>query len=74
MKFGNALDALEEGKAVARAGWNGKGMSVQKQVPDEHSKMSLPYAYITTVQGERVPWLVSQTDLFATDWMVVDPQ
>ena len=26
MKFGEAVAALKEGKRVARAGWNGKGM------------------------------------------------
>lgn len=26
MDFGKALEALKEGKKVARAGWNGKGM------------------------------------------------
>jgi len=26
MNFGNAIEALKEGKKVTRAGWNGKGM------------------------------------------------
>ena len=26
MDFGQALEALKDGKAVARSGWNGKGM------------------------------------------------
>ena len=26
MNFGQALEALKEGKRVARTGWNGKGM------------------------------------------------
>jgi hypothetical protein len=26
MKFGEAIDALKEGKKVSREGWNGKGM------------------------------------------------
>ncbi len=26
MKFGDAIEALKEGKKVARQGWNGKGM------------------------------------------------
>lgn len=28
MNFGKAIEALKEGKKVARAGWNGKGMWV----------------------------------------------
>jgi len=31
--------------------------------------MTLPYIYITTVQGDLVPWLASQTDLLAADWV-----
>lgn len=72
MTFGLALTALRRGKAVTRAGWNGKGQFLELQVPDAHSKMTLPYIYITTVQGDRVPWLASQTDLLADDWQVVD--
>ena len=33
MNFGQAIEALKEGKAVQRAGWNGKGLFVIKQVP-----------------------------------------
>lgn len=28
MKFGEAIDALKEGKLAARKGWNGKGMFI----------------------------------------------
>ncbi|MCC2626584.1 MAG: hypothetical protein K0S14_234 [Thermomicrobiales bacterium] len=66
--FGWALTALRGGHAVVRSGWNGKGQSLRLQTPDEHSKMTLPYIYITTVQGDRVPWLASQTDMLALDW------
>ena len=33
MNFGQAIEALKEGKAVQRASWNGKGLFVIKQVP-----------------------------------------
>jgi len=69
--FGWTLSALKAGRHVSRDGWNGKGQYLALQVPDEHSKMTLPYIYITTVQGDRVPWLASQTDLLATDWVVL---
>ena len=71
MNFGGALQALRGGESVTRAGWNGKGQFLTLQVPDEHSKMTLPYIYITTVQGDLVPWLASQTDLLAEDWQRV---
>lgn len=31
--FGDVIQALKEGKACCREGWNGKGMFVVKQVP-----------------------------------------
>lgn len=69
--FGIALDALRGGRKVARNGWNGKGQWIALQEPNENSKMSLPYLYIRTVGGDLVPWLASQTDLLARDWVEV---
>jgi hypothetical protein len=66
--IGWALDQMREGEQVRRKGWNGKGMWLELQVPDEHSKMTLPYVYISTAQGDLVPWSPDQTDLVATDW------
>ena len=75
--FGWALDKLRYGWKVRRRGWNGKGIFVKLQVPDENSKMTSPYIYIDTT-GLRsdnpdaprscVPWLASQTDMLAEDW------
>lgn len=69
--FSAALQALKDGRSVSRVGWNGKDQFLTMQTPDEHSKMTLRYIYITTVQGDRVPWLASQTDLLADDWTVI---
>jgi len=71
MDFGQALLLLKQGHRVARDGWNGKGMSLELQRPDMNSKMTLPYIFMTTVQGQRVPWLASQTDMLAEDWAVL---
>ncbi len=73
MDFGAVIHRLKEDPSgtFARAGWNGKGMFITLQVPDEHSKMTLPYIYIKTVQGDLVPWLASQTDMLADDWTEV---
>ena len=68
MNFGQALEALKSGERVTRLGWNGKDMWLALQRPDEHSKMTLPYIYMKTVQGDLVPWLASQTDMLAEDW------
>ncbi len=69
--FSEALDVLKGGNRVARHGWNGPNQWLELQTPDEHSKMTLPYIFIRTVQGHLVPWLASQTDLLAVDWYEV---
>lgn len=66
--IGWAIKQMQHGSKVTRGGWNGKGQWLELQVPDAHSKMGLPYVFITTVDGKRVPWVCSQTDLLATDW------
>ena len=71
MNFGEALHELRCGRKVAREGWNGKGMWLNLQTPDENSKMSLPYIYMKTACDNKVPWLASQTDILAEDWVDV---
>ena len=72
MNFGQAIMLLRSGSRVARAGWNGKGMWLEIQVPDAGSKMSLPYIYMKTADNNLVPWLASQTDMLADDWEVIE--
>ncbi len=70
--FGEVLTYLQTGpNKFARKGWNGKGMFIQLQVLDEHSKMGLPYIYMSTVDGKLVPWVASHTDMLADDWTPV---
>jgi hypothetical protein len=80
MNFGRALEALKEGKKAARKGWNGKGIFIELQRPDAHSKMTHPYIFIDTTglltdnpdaPKNRVPWAPSQTDIMAEDWQTV---
>ena len=70
--FGDALMYLKHGHKLARKGWNGKNMYIMLQKPTEQSKMTLPYIYMKTAQGDLVPWLASQTDMLAEDWTLVD--
>lgn len=70
--IGWALEQMRNGNKVTRPGWNGKGMWLALQVPDEHSKMTLPYVYMRTADVKLVPWLCSQTDLLATDWITYE--
>ena len=80
MDFGQAIKALRCGENVARSGWNGVGIFLGLQVPDENSKMSSPYIFIDTTglitdnaeaPRSRVPWLASQTDMLSDDWNIV---
>lgn len=71
MNFGQALEQLKLGHPCTREGWNGPGQHIKLQLPTQNSKMTLPYLYIKTVQGDLVPWLASQTDMLAEDWQVV---
>ena len=71
--FGDALQEMKDGHfKVRRTGWNGKGMWIAIQKPDKDSKMTRPYIYMSTVGGDLVPWVASQTDLLAEDWEAVD--
>jgi hypothetical protein len=77
MNFGQALESVKQGLRIAREGWNGKGLWLELQRPDANSKMTLPYIFINypedaaNTPGARVPWLASQTDLLAEDWITV---
>lgn len=80
MDLGKALEALKAGKKIARSGWNGKGIFLKLQEPDEFSKMTSPYVYIDTTglstdnelaPKSLVPWICSQTDLLADDWITI---
>lgn len=72
LNFGEALDYLKIHHSLAREGWNGKDMFIKLQTPDEHSKMRRPYIYMSPVDGELVPWVASQSDILADDWVVVE--
>lgn len=88
MDFGTALaHAVNDGEAIQRAGWNGKGMFVYYVKANAYPATSdvakayfgedalVPYgAYLAmkTATGEVVPWLASQTDILAIDWSVHD--
>lgn len=81
LSFGLAIEAMRKGLKVARKGWNGRGIFISLQVPDKNSKMTSPYIYIDTTglynanphaPKGLVPWLASQTDMLADDWVIVE--
>ena len=71
MDFGSALHALRNGYRVRRADWQGPTW-IRMQLPNDGSKITLPYALFKTREGHLVPWVASQTDIFAGDWEIVE--
>jgi hypothetical protein len=73
MDFGQALTCLKDGGRVAREGWNGKGMWLELVEPSCGcpSAMTLPFISMFTACKNYVPWLASQTDILAEDWVRV---
>jgi len=86
MDFSGALLALKRGARVARSGWNGKGMFLYLVPGSEFHVSRQPllgiyprgtlikyHAHVDmkTADGQCVPWLCSQTDMLAEDWVVL---
>lgn len=72
MNFGKAIEQMEKGVPVARAGWPPQlNMSIQIQAPTEVSKMTQPYFYIS-IGDQKYPWFPSMDELLAKDWNVVN--
>ena len=85
MNFGEALEALKQGKAVSRAGWNGKGMYLvlvgggtanHPLVEGGAEVEALPSIgmWTTNAAGRRAflnGWLASQTDMLSEDWCIL---
>jgi len=94
LAFGQALEAIKQGKLVAREGWNGKNMflfgrdgatvvldmvktlpaSVKKYYEDKeiYETYFTPYICMKTADDSIVNgWLASQTDMTATDWVIL---
>ena len=86
LNFGQAIEALKEGKKVARKGWNGSGMFLflAKEIDLHtdadlscvrhlHGHLVLPSVVLKTATNQFcVGWLASQTDMLSEDWYVVE--
>lgn len=66
LDFSDAMRRVLDGEKMRRKGWNGKGMWIAHHAPV--GDITLPFIVMSTVQGDLVPWLASQTDMCATDW------
>ncbi|MDE2101523.1 MAG: DUF2829 domain-containing protein [Patescibacteria group bacterium] len=79
MSFGSAVNFLKIGRRVSRVGWNGKGMyiflirsedwSYKKNGVDGYPLRD--FIAMKTADNQIVPWLASQTDMLANDWVTV---
>ena len=85
--FSVAIRCLKQGVRVAREGWNGKGMFIFL-VPGSQFRVNRPpllgiypegaqidyrgHIDMKTADGSVVPWVASQTDLLAEDWVMVE--
>ena len=84
LSFGEATDKMKSGCKVARSGWNGKGMFLFlisgdcwnfetdiEGVDGCDDIKTLPFICMKTADNKLVPWLASQTDVIASDWILV---
>ncbi len=69
--FPTALYMLKADVPVRRAGWNGKGMRLERVSP--MSTADAPYLALIATDGKRYPWVPSQQDMFANDYEMVMP-
>jgi hypothetical protein len=86
MNFAEALVIVKAGRKAARSGWNGKNMFIFL-VPGSVFNVSRPpllgiypegteinyhgHVDMRTADGMVVPWICSQTDMLAEDWLEV---
>ena len=86
MNFGQAIEALKQGRKVERKGWNGKGMFVYYVPPAAYPVQTdaaksffgensvVPYnAYlaIKNVNNTVSTWVPSINDCLAEDWVEI---
>ena len=72
MNFGEAITKLKNGKRVARAGWNGKGMflAMISGVSFDNTEV-VPFIAIYATNKKFSAWNASQQGVFSDDWQVV---
>lgn len=81
--FGDAIKYMKRGLKVKRKGWHGKGMYIRLVDPydDVAFKVTecesidgtlMPYIAMKTAENGFVPWLASQADMLAEDWIFAE--
>ena len=84
MSFGLAIEAVKQGKSVARKGWNGKNQFVElatcisykgnagEIVNAHHNDIGNKALAFIGTSGVQMGWLASQADMLADDWYIVE--
>ena len=84
VNFGEALEALKQGKKVSRNGWNGKKQHIQLAknisyatadgdiVNAEHKTIGNKAIAFVGTSGVQIGWLASQADMLSDDWNIVN--
>lgn len=85
MNFGEALEAIQDGKKAERVGWNGRGMFIYYVPAAQYPAMTQvainefgelvnynEYIAIKNVNGTVSTWVPSINDCFAKDWQIVE--
>ena len=70
LSFEEALYAMKQGKFVRLPFWSPE-VRIGVQQPDEFSKMTHPYLYVTSRKG-CVPWKETYPELFSNDWEIYE--
>lgn len=68
MNFGSAFESVKFGNGMRLPNWL-PDVVIRVQRPDEHSKMTAPYLYVTSRFG-KVPWIATNIELFSEDWTI----
>lgn len=67
MNFGQAIEALKEGRKVCRSGWNGKGMFIYLQEGSEVNGTLMRNEAIKAYYGDKTVKINPHIDMKAAD-------
>lgn len=82
MTFGEAIEAMKQGKKVQRQGWNGKGQYIElatnvsyvntdgEVVNVNHDQMGNKAVAFVGTSGVQLGWLASQADMLSSNWVM----
>ena len=84
MNFGEAINAMRNGKQVQRSGWNGKNQYIElatkisyvnaqgEVINADHEAIGTQAVAFVGTSGVQLGWLASQADMLAEDWKEVE--